>query len=404
MPEGRKVKVFRNMPEPWIMHVDMDAFFASVEQNDNPALQGRPVIVGGESRGVVAAASYEARAFGVYSAMPVLRAKRLCPQAVIVTPRKKRYVQVSALVMQCIEQVSPVVEKASVDEAYADITGAERLGSPLDIALELQKSIKQTTNLSCSIGIAPIKFLAKIASDMRKPGGITIINHHEVQGVLAAMPVEKIPGVGPKAKATLARYGVRTAGDMLQHDTKFWRNVLGERGEFLYLRAKGADKAKVTPYVEEKSIGAENTLVEDTRDKKELLGWLMVHAERVGRELRAKGKHAGTVTLKIKYADFSLLTRAKTLDEATSSTRILYETGFRLFHALEMRKKVRLIGLTASHFKPRQTQLSLFEANDGSQSSQQDKALDKAIDAVQEKFGKKNLMRGQIFELKSQSK
>jgi len=385
------------MAERWIMHVDMDAFFASVEQLDNPELRGRPVMVGGEHRGVVSAASYEARRFGVHSAMPVAQAKRLCPQGVLVRGRMERYREVSHQVMAVIRTFSPLVEQTSVDEAYADLTGTWRLhGGPEDTARAVKAGVLEATGLTCSVGLAPVKFLAKIASDQNKPNGITVIRPDEVRAFLDALPVGKIPGVGPKAREALEGWGVRLAGDVLKHSRDFWERRLGERGLALYERAQGLDPSRVEPHGEPKSSSAEVTLAEDLTDKAELARWLMAQAERVGADLRHHGLKGRTVTLKLKYSDFKSITRSRSLDKPTDNTSLIYATARELLQAERLLRAVRLIGVGVSNFGAVERQLSLL----GEDTPADDGSLDKAIDAIRDKFGQGALARGQVFGLK----
>lgn len=387
------------MADRWIMHVDMDAFFASVEQLDNPELRGRPVMVGGEHRGVVAAASYEARKFGVHSAMPVAQAKRLCPQGVLVRGRMARYKELSAQIMAVIRTFSPLVEQTSVDEAYVDLTGTERLhGSVEETAASIKDAVFEATGLTCSVGLAPVKFLAKIASDQNKPNGVTVIRPEAVRGFLDELPVGKIPGVGPKARETLKGWGVRTAGDMLARPREFWERRLGERGMALYDRACGVDPSEVVPGTAPKSSSAETTLAEDLTDKAELSRWLMAQAERVGADLRRHGLAGRTVTLKLKYSDFKSITRSRTLAESTDCTETIYETALELLKAERLERAVRLIGVGVSNFGTVQTQFSLLDRP--AVDAPERKNLDKAIDAIRDKFGSGALSRGKVFGLK----
>ncbi|BBD07037.1 DNA polymerase IV [Desulfovibrio ferrophilus] len=387
------------MAQRWIMHVDMDAFFASVEQLDNPELRGRPVMVGGEHRGVVSAASYEARKFGVHSAMPVAQAKRLCPNGVLVRGRMARYKELSSMVMEVIHGFSPVVEQTSVDEAYVDVSGTERLyGSVEEVARALKTGVQEATGLTCSVGVAPVKFLAKIASDQNKPDGITIIRPEEVQGFLETLPVGRIPGVGPKARVTLARWGVTTVGDVLKRSRAFWERRMGERGLVFYDRAQGIDPSGIVAHGAPKSSSAETTLSDDISDKRELSRWLMVQAERVGHDLRRHGLRGRTVTLKLKYSDFKSITRSRTLPTPTDSTDTIYEVGMDLLAAERLERAVRLIGVGISNFGEVASQLSLLGGDTGDDPER--RRLDSAIDAIRDKFGGKALSRGKVFGLK----
>lgn len=381
-------------PRRLILHVDMDAFFASVEQLDNPELRGKPVIVGGSTRGVVSACSYEARKFGVHSAMPTAQARRLCPHAAFVPVRGERYAELSHQVMAVLQDFSPLVEQASVDEAYLDVSGTQRLfGPPEALGARLKVAVREATGLACSVGIAPVKFLAKIASDYDKPDGLYVIHPEDMESFLRDLPVGKIPGVGGSSLSRLRDLGICTAGDVLRYPESFWERRFGKFGQALHARAQGIDPRPVVTQYEAKSEGAENTFATDTNDREELKRWLLDQAERVGRRLR-RDKHKGrTVTLKIKFNDFKSITRSKTLPEPTSATRCIFETAARLLDQEPLPRKVRLIGLSVSNFGHKPLQLSLFhEAEEN-----HDEPLDQTLDAIREKFGKDALVRGRVF-------
>lgn len=297
-----------------ILHLDMDAFFASVEQADNPALRGLPVVIGDSPRGVASAASYEARKFGIHSAMPIVQARKLCPGAVFLPGRMSRYREVSRRIMAIIREYCPVVEQASVDEAYADISGMERMAVPESLARDLKEAIRNATGLTCSVGVAPNKFLAKIASAWRKPDGLTIIAPETAGEFLHTLPVARIPGVGRRMWEELSLLGVILVRDVLARPKEFWINTMGKRGAMLHDRAMGIDPTPVIPQVEAQSCSAENTFLEDTADPEILERWLLRQAERVGAELRMLGKKGSTVTLKIRFQDFSVITRNKDLE------------------------------------------------------------------------------------------
>lgn len=373
-----------------ILHLDMDAFFASVEQADNPALRGLPVVIGDSPRGVASAASYEARKFGIHSAMPIAQARKLCPQAVYLPGRMSRYREISRQIMAIIETHCPVVEQASVDEAYADISGMERiLDSPKSLARDLKSAIRNLTGLTCSIGIAPNKFLAKIASAWRKPDGLTIISPETVTDFLRDLPVSKIPGVGQHMQEELRLLQVTRIQDVLARPKKFWVEALGKRGGVLHDRAMGIDPTPVVPHIEAQSCSAENTFIEDTADQKFLEHWLLVQAERVGLELRTLSKKGSTVTLKIKFQDFSVITRSKTLPHPTDSTKEIYETARKLLAAQKLSRKVRLIGLGVSNFRTGQNMLPLMTDPD----REREKHLDQTMDRIRTKFGAKSIIR-----------
>lgn len=382
-----------------IMHLDMDAFFASVEQRDNPELQGLPVVVGGDHRGVVAAASYEARRYGIRSAMPMARARRLCPELVVVRGRMGRYSEVSARVMAVLRAASPLVEQVSVDEAYIDLSGTERIaGEPLAVARRLKAEVLAATGLTCSVGIAPNKFLAKIASDMDKPDGIFVIAPDDVARFLKDLPVGKIPGVGPKTVDYLKRYGVTTAGDVLERPLALWEKRMGDRGRGLYRRAQGIDESPVVPGHEAKSSSAEHTLHEDTADKAELARWLMAQAERVGRDLRKHGRKGRTVTLKYKYSDFTSHTKSRTLDRPTDVTDVIFETARELLAETRLERPLRLIGVGVSNFGAMERQLTLLPVEDDAREEERSR-LDHALDAIRDKFGTGAVVRGRTFGL-----
>lgn len=386
--------------QPWILHIDMDAFFASVEQLDNPELRGKPVVVGGTSdRSVVAAASYEVRAFGVRSAMSIVKARRLCPNIVIVPGRMKRYKEISRLVMGALGEFSPLVEQASVDEAYLDGTGLERLFGPVDeVGRRIKARVRELTGLTCSVGAAPIRFLAKIASDMDKPDGIYIIQPHEVEPFLRTLPVGKIPGVGKKLVETLRQLGVRTCGDVRRRDRDYWVARLGKSGGALHDRSLGIDPNGVEVGGGAKSCSAENTFSEDTSDRAVLTRWLLAQSERVGADLRGHGYKGRTVTLKIKYGDFSQITRSKSLDARTDNTALIFETACGLLKNLELRRAVRLIGVGVSNFEARACQMHLFEETP--LSAEETSRLDQAVDRVRERFGSRAVTRVDLLDFK----
>jgi len=391
----------------WIMHTDMDAFYASVEQLDRPELRGKPVIVGGRERGVVSAASYEARAFGVRSAMPMGLARRLCPQGICVHGSMERYREVSLCVLAVLRCFSPRVEQASIDEAYLDVTGLDRLFGPVeDMARQLKAEVREATGgLTCSVGIAPVKFLAKIASELNKPDGLSILWPDQVEFFLRALPVGKIPGVGRKFEAALSNLGVRTGGDVLRFSAAFWSERHGRMGEYLYRRALGLDEREVEPWTPSKSESAETTFARDTRDRSLLTDWLFRHAERVGRHLRRQGLAGRVITLKVKYADFRQVTRQLTLSEPTCATDTIFEIGCRLLAALKPCDPIRLIGLGVSGFDVEARQLKLpFTDTGRSRSEERRIKLDRTLDALADKYGHGSVVRGRLYQGKSENR
>lgn len=378
------------------MHLDMDAFFAAVEQSDNAELRGRPVIVGGGIRGVVSAASYEARRYGVHSAMPVFQAAKLCPQAVFLPVRMKRYKEVSCVVMEILHRISPLVEQLSIDEAFVDITGTERLHGPsLALARKVKASIRDATSLTCSIGIAPNKFLAKIASDFNKPDGLTILEQEKVREFLDRLPVGKIPGVGKKTGEELRKLGVTLASDILKFPARFWEGKFGKWGAVLYSRALGIDDSAVEPYGDPKSISSEQTFSRDTDNIVELEKTLLSQAEEVGRELRKLGFKARTVTLKIKLSDFKSITRSRTLADPFNTTDVLFDTGHKLLADLKLTKKVRLIGIGVSNFFSGPSQMKINSS--GAEGGRQER-LDRALDKISGRFSPNKVVRGRTMD------
>ena len=300
-----------------ILHIDMDAFFASVEQHDDPRLRGKPVLVGGASRrGVVAAASYEARVFGCKSAMPMHEALRRCPQAIVVSPTRGRYEEVSSQVFEIFNRYTPLVEGLSLDEAFLDVTGSRSLfGDGETIARAIRKDVFEVTGLTCSAGVASSKFAAKIASDVNKPDGITIVGP-DVAAFLAPLPLERMWGIGPKTAPTLRRLGYSTLGDLARADAAALERILGAWGAEVRELARGIDVREVEPDRDAKSIGAECTYEEDLTTKEAIGRTLLAHAARVAERLTEAGLTAGAIVVKLKYADFTLLTRRKTLARA----------------------------------------------------------------------------------------
>lgn len=368
----------------------MDAYFASVEQLDDPGLKGKCVIVGGLSkRGVVSAASYEARKFGVHSATPMFQARQKCPQGIFVRPRMKRYQELSEKIMDLLRDFSPLVEQVSVDEAYVDITGCERLhGSPEEIAVSIKKQIMDKVNLTCSVGIAPNKFLAKIASDMDKPDGLTIIMPDKAQQFIETLPVRKVPGVGKTTGTQLEQMDIKTLGDVNKYPEEILLNRLGKYGQRLIDISNCIDDSPVTTKREHKSVSSEETLAEDTDDKSLLGSYILEQSEDVGRQLRELGKRARTITLKIKHADFKQVTRSVTVATPTQSSEIIYQEALRLLEAYRINKKVRLIGVGTSGFVPGTIPIQMDLFGDTKKRIPGWEKVDRTVDSITKKFGK----------------
>lgn len=337
-----------------ILHVDMDAFYASVEVLDDPSLAGKPLIVGGmEGRGVVSSASYEARRYGVRSAMGVAQALRLCPQAVVVVPHFERYAALSRHVMEIFHEITPLVEPLSIDEAFLDVSGARRLwGSPGEIARMLRRRVLAETGLVCSVGVAGTKHVAKIASTLCKPDGLLIVSGAETTAFLAALPVRALWGVGPKAAEALEARGIRLVADILASPQRVVERALGAAGgERIWQLAHGHDPRDVETDRVEKSIGHEETFLQDISDPGALRSELRRLADRVSARLRSGGWEARTIALKLRYADFTTLSRASTLPEPTDVGQRIGDVAIGLFDALELSQPVRLIGVRAEKLR-----------------------------------------------------
>jgi DNA polymerase-4 len=331
----------------------MDAFFASVEQRDDPSLLGKPVLVGGPTRrGVVAAASYEARVFGCRSAMPMAEALRRCPKAIVVPPRGDRYSEVSAQVFAIFEKYTPLVEGLSIDEAFLDVTASQSLfGDGQAIARAIKDDVKRETGLTASAGVAPCKFAAKIASDMQKPDGLTVVPD-DVAAFLAPLPVERMWGIGPKTAPTLRRLGYRTLGDLANADEKALERVLGAWGAEVRELARGEDVREVEPDRDAKSIGAECTYEDDLTTKDAIARTLLGHASRVAERLTEGALLAGIVVVKLKYADFSLLSRRLTLPDAASDTRTIHDAAVKLLDRFPLDgARIRLTGVAVQDLR-----------------------------------------------------
>jgi DNA polymerase-4 len=387
------------MASPTILHIDMDAFFAAVEQLDNPALKGQCVIVGGASdRGVVAAASYEARRYGIHSAMPIFQARQRCSRLVIVPPRRHRYAALSTQIMSILETFSPLVEPVSIDEAYVDIGGCGNLhGTPRQTAIAIKAMIHQNTRLTCSVGAAPCKFLAKIASDMNKPNGLTIITPEQVAAFIENMPIRKVPGVGARAQQILARMGITTLGQIRGQPANLLNRKLGKFGLHLMDLAHGRDHSPVTPCREAKSFSSEITLDHNTRDQEQIRPHLLQQAQAVARQLRRHQVRARTVTLKLKTADFQRHSRSQTLKNPVQDSESIYRTAAKLLDAFPLKQPVRLIGVGAGALLPMgmPVQCDLFAGQTGKQQGKWEK-VDQAVDAIVDRFGGRAVTRGTL--------
>jgi DNA polymerase-4 len=390
-----------SQPERSILHVDMDAFYASIEQRDDPSLKGKPVIVGGTSgRGVVAAASYEVRRYGVHSAMPMSTALRLCPHAVCVTPRMKLYSEVSEQIFGIFHEFTPAVEGLSLDEAFLDVTASRALmGEAVAIARAIKQRIQSRTRLTASVGVAPNKLVAKIASDLKKPDGLTIVTPQTLREVLDPLSVRRLPGLGRKTGAKVEELGIHTFAELRTAPDRVLWPLFGKYTRRLRERASGIDDRPVVADAEEKSISAEDTFSTDIGDPGRLQSELARLADRTSSRLRAKGLVAGCVTVKIRRHDFTTFTRQRRVSPTTHDSRVIAGAARDLL-AVWLREhrgvKIRLLGVGVSQLSIAE-QLDLFDAVKANPASR----LDEALDAIREKFGTGALTRAGNLEDKT---
>jgi len=387
------------LPRPrTILHVDMDAFFAAVEQRDRPELRGKPVIVGadpreGRGRGVVSTASYEARRFGVGSAMPISEAWRRCPHGVYLHPDMEKYARESDRIMEIFHRFTDLVEPVSIDEAFLDVTGSARaMGTGEEIGRKLKAGIREEMQLTASVGVASSKLVAKIASDMRKPDGLVVVPPGTEGAFLAPLPVRRLWGVGPKMEEALAKLGVVTIGDLAALDPGRLERRLGTHGFDLLRLARGEDdRDVVSEGAEAKSLGQEHTYGSDTSDPQRLRATLLQLADAVAGRLRAHGLRARTVTLKYRDEDFHTTTHARTLGEATDAGNRLFRVASELFAEVHREKKVRLLGIYASHFGEGTPQLALFDE------PRAPSPADRVRDEVRRRFGEEAITRASLL-------
>ncbi len=380
-------------PRQRIMHVDMDAYFAALEQRANPHLKGRPVVVGstGITRGVVSTASYETRAYGVRSGMPIAEARQRCPQAVYLGVDGDHYVTVSAELLKIFQEFSPRVEQVSVDEAFLDVAGCERVfKGEEELARQLKSRIVEMLSLTCSVGIAPTKTLAKLASSVFKPDGLTVIRQEDIESVLHPLRVGNLWGIGPVAEEALTRMGIKTIGDLANADLSTVKRRLGQNGEMMVRLARGEDQTPVLPPDEqpdEKSIGHERTLPNDVTDLGYLHATLHHLADLVSRRLRRNGFCGKTIVLKLRFSDFTTLTRRVTQSIPTDRHADIYSQALALFgRHHDRRRAVRLLGISMTQLVRRSSDLDqadLFaQKAEGSQTK-----VDLVMDAIRDKFG-----------------
>lgn len=382
-----------------IFHIDLDAFFVSVEQSFSPELRGKPVIVGGhpDRRGVVAAASYEARAFGIHSAMPLARAYRLCPKAIFLEGNFSRYREASGRFMAILADFSPCLEPVGLDEAYLDITGCDIFGSPRQIASAIKERVSKELGIIASIGISSCKVVSKIASDLGKPDGLVEVAAGKEKEFLAPLPVVRLPGVGVKTEQKLRSMGITTIGQLANLSPEMSKMHFGAAGSVIYRYASGIDSRKVESPGEAKSISRETTFAQDVLDPRLLQATLYYLCERVGAVLRSQNKRARSISLKLRYADFETLARSHSSEEATCSDEVIFTTASRLLERVLSGKQrhVRLIGVEVSNLTGDGRQLQLF-----GYSAQRQEHLDKAIDRIRKKYGFSSVQTGRTMALK----
>ena len=388
------------LPSRSILHIDLDAFFVSVELLERSDLRGKPVVVGGrpEERGVVSSASYEARAFGVRSAMPMRTALQKCPDLIILPSRHGVYGEWSRKVMALFYEITPQVEPTSIDEAYLDVTGAELLwGTPEQIARALKARIREKFNLPCSIGVATNKLVAKIATERAKPDGICVVLPGEEAGFLAPMPIERLWGVGPKAAAVLRAMRIETIGQLANAPREMIARRFGaNQADDLIRRAQGIDDSPVVVDRESKQISQEVTFARDIADREQLRHVLLELSEGVGARLRAETVDARTIAIKLRYADFSTLTRQITLPDPTHLDQPIYEAAWSLFQKTWTRRPVRLLGVAARNLGMPAHQLSLFEPREDRR-----ERLTQTVDKIRAKYGDDALQRASLTRRKT---
>lgn len=387
--------------EKQIIHLDMDAFYPSVEVLDNPTLKGKPVIVGGsKERGVVSSASYEARKFGVHSAQPIAKARRLCPDGIFLPVRMSRYQEVSMQIFEIYHRFTPLVEPLSIDEAFLDVTGSIRLfGQPEDIAKMIKQKVLVETDLTVSAGVAPSKFVAKIASDINKPDGLTVVPSNGVRDFLDPLPITKMWGAGKVTQLALSHLNIHTFRNLRQTPVQILEKKFGKHGVKMHLLAMGVDERDVVPEDDVKSIGHEQTFLQDIISLDVAQKELLALADKVARRMRHQNLTGKTVTLKVKYFDFVQITRSTTLPKSLDDGLEIYSAACRLLEKTEVTKKpIRLLGISLSQLSflaTTGTQLSLFDQD---QSSQKRQRLNIVLDSLSEKFGDESVLPGTLLK------
>lgn len=386
-----------------ILHIDMDAFFAAIEQRDNPDLQNKPIIVAGNSsRSVVSTASYEARKFGIHSAMPVFQAKQRCPQVIIVPGNRHKYLAESKKIMDIISGFSPLVEQVSIDEAYVDIRGCEKLfGPPGKMAEKIKATIFKEVFLTCSIGIAPVKFLAKIASDMDKPSGITLISRDKMNRFIKSLPIAKVPGVGKQAMKLMEILQIQTLGDIHQYDPGLLNKKFGKMGTRLYELSHGKDQSRVECNYIRKSISSETTLTQNISDFETARQILLALSQRVGRDLRKEKKVCRNISIKIKFSDFTQITRSRKIESWSCSSTVIFNEALSLYTKVALKKKIRLLGVGVSSFQNKNAPIQMdLLCPPMEKTKKQWESVDRAVDSIMEKFGSDMVIKASLTPLK----
>jgi DNA polymerase IV len=383
-----------------ILHIDLDAFFVSVEQVLRPELKGKPVIVGGnpDRRGVVASASYEARAFGIHAAMPLLLANRLCPQAVFLQGNFSKYREESDKFMKILSDFSPALEPGGLDEAYLDVTGCDIFGNPRQIAVSIKERVKKELQIIASVGISRSKIVAKIASDYGKPDGLVEVEAGKEKEFLAPLPISRMPGIGNKTERMFKELEIKTIGELAAMKEVTLKYRFGSYGVMLHHFANGIDNRKIEMRGEAKSISRETTFAEDVNDNRFIQGTLRYLCERVGKEMREQNKQARSVSIKLRFADFETLNRSHSYPELVSSDQALYQAAAALLDkALTANKKkmIRLIGIEVSNLVGDGRQLNLFNKD-----VQREERMDKVIDKIREKYGFSAVQSGRTMVLR----
>lgn len=383
-----------------ILHVDMDAFYAAIEQRDNPNLFGKPVVVGGSptGRGVIAAASYEARKFGLHSAMPSSQAIRLCPRAIFIKPQIEKYSAVSKQIREIFNRFTPVFEPLALDEAFLDVAGSQKLfGDAETIGRQIQTTIAEELQLVASVGVAPNKFLAKLASDLDKPNGFMVVQQANVTEFLDPLDISRVWGIGPKTQQTFLKLGVQRIGQLRRLPMETLKQLFGLNADHFWRLARGIDTRQVVPDRIAKAVGHESTFSQDVNDDHILESWVWELADQVGRRLRRNQIRGKTIRVKIRFHDFRTISRSKTIAAHTNATRVIAENSLRLLHAVrnEQRDSIRLLGVSVGGLSRQTGQQQLLF---GQQQDEQAKQIDSTADAIRDRFGSAAMKRGSTLD------